>query len=411
MPKRIAPLTDLQVRNAKAPKKEVKLFDGGGLYLSVTPSGGKLWRFKYRFGGLEKKLSLGAFPAVSLAAARQERDKARQLLAQGIDPGAARKEQQRVGQREEDTFKALAGEWVALQEGAWAPTHTETVKARLEVYVFPHLGARPVSEITPPELLSVLRRIEAKGIVETAHRVKQICGQIFRYGVGVGRCERDPSADLRGQLVRKPKVKHMAALTDRKEVAALLRALDDYAGSLVLRCALRLAPLVFVRPGELRHMEWAEIDFDTALWTIPAEKMKMRKVHAVPLSRQALAILAEIRTFSGGECYVFPSATGKGRPMSNMAINAALRRMGFTKEEMTGHGFRSLASSLLHEAGWDSTLIELQLAHRDTNTVRAIYNRAERLEERRKMMQAWADYLERLAAGQEEKIVPIRSAR
>lgn len=408
MPKRITPLTDLQIRSAKAPEKEVKLFDGGGLFLSVTPSGGKLWRLKYRFGGLEKKLSLGAFPAVSLADARREREKVRQFLAQGLDPSEVRKEQQRTGQQEGETFKALAGEWISLQQGAWVPSHTETIIARLEAYIYPHIGARPVSEITPPELLSVLRRIEAKGTIETARRVKQICGQIFRYGVGVGRCERDPSADLRGQLAKKPKVKHMAAITDRKEVAALLRALDDYAGALVTRCALRLAPLVFVRPGELRGMEWAEIDIEAALWTIPAEKMKMRKTHSVPLSRQVLAILEDIRPLTGGGRYVFPSARTTARPMSNMAINAALRRMGFTKEEMTGHGFRSTASSLLHEAGWDSTLIELQLAHRDTNTIRAIYNRAERLDERRKMMQSWADYLDALKTG--AMIIPFRSA-
>lgn len=406
MPKRIAPLTDLQVRTAKAPKKAAKLYDGGGLFLSITPSGGKLWRFKYRFGGLEKKLSFGAYPAVSLSDARQRRENARQLLAQGIDPGLVKKEQRQAGWQEGDTFEALAGEWIALQQGAWVPTHTETIKARLEAYVFPYLGARPVSEITPPELLAVLRRIESRGIVETAHRVKQICGQVFRYGVGVGRCERDPSADLRGQLAKKPKPKHMAAITERKEVAALLRAVDEYAGSLVTRCALRLAPVVFVRPGELRNMEWAEIDFDAALWTIPAEKMKMRKVHSVPLSKQALAILGEIRPVTGQGRFVFPSARTSTRPMSNMAVNAALRRMGFTKDEMTGHGFRSLASSLLHEAGWDTTLIELQLAHRDMNTVRAIYNRAERLEERRKMMQSWADYLDALKTG--AKILPFR---
>jgi len=255
--------------------------------------------------------------------------------------------------------------------------------------------------------LGVLRKIEARGTFETAHRVKQICGQVFRYGVGKGVCEHDPSAGLRGQLVAKPKVKHMAAITDSKETAGLLRAIDGYSGTLIIKCALCLAPLLFVRPGELRHMEWKEINLDAALWTIPAEKMKMRKTHAVPLSRQALMILEEIRPLTGEGRYVFPSARTTVRPISNMAINAALRRMGFTKEEMTGHGFRSTASSLLHEAGWDSNLIELQLAHRDTNTVRAIYNRAERLEERRKMMQAWADYLDTIKSG--AKIIPIRA--
>ncbi|MEJ2031652.1 MAG: tyrosine-type recombinase/integrase [Deltaproteobacteria bacterium] len=404
MPRRIAPLTDTQIRNAKPQAKDYKLFDGGGLFLLVTPTWGKLWRLKYRFGGREKLLSFGAYPQISLSAARQKREEAKGQVANGIDPGEAKKEEAMAT----ETFEELAREWLTKQETAWTPRHKETVQARLETYVYPHLGARPVAEITAPELLGVLRKIEAKGTFETAHRVKQICGQVFRYGVGKGVCEHDPSAGLRGQLAAKPKPKHMAAITDPKETAGLLRAIDGYSGTLIIKCALRLAPLVFVRPGELRHMEWKEIDFDAALWTIPAEKMKMRKTHAVPLSRQTLAILEEIRLLTGEGRYVFPSARTTARPISNMAINAALRRMGFTKEEMTGHGFRSTASSLLHEAGWDSNLIELQLAHRDTNTVRAIYNRAERLEERRKMMQQWADYLDALKSG--AKIVPFRAA-
>jgi integrase len=411
MAKRIAPLSDLQIKNAKAAPKEapktVKLYDGGGLFLLVTPSGGKLWKLKYRFGGLEKKLSLGAYPEISLADARQRRDEARELLAKDIDPADARKAQNVVLAKEAETFEVIATEWMSKQEQTWVATHTKTIKARLESYVYPILGKRPIAEIKAPELLAMLQKIESKGIAETAHRVKQICGQVFRYAVVTGRAEFDPSAPLRGILKAK-KVKHMAAITDRREVGALLRALDDYNGALVTRCALRLAPQLFVRPGELRHMEWAEIDIESALWTIPAEKMKMRKTHAVPLSWQALAILDAIRPATAGGKYVFPSATSKARPMSNMAINAALRRMGFTKEEMTGHGFRSLASSLLHETGWDSNLIELQLAHRDTNTVRAIYNRAERLEERRNMMQAWSDYLDALKSG--AKILPLHES-
>lgn len=402
MPRRIAPLTDTQVRNAKPQAKDFKLFDGGGLFLLVTPTGGKLWRLKYRFGGREKLLSFGAYPQISLAAARQKRDESKSQIANGIDPGEAKKDEA----RSVETFETLAREWLSRQETAWTPKHKETVEARLGTYIYPHLGTRPVGEITAPELLGVLRKIEAKGTFETAHRVKQICGQVFRYGVGKGVCEHDPSAGLRGQLAAKPKPKHMAAITDPKETAGLLRAIDDYSGTLIIKCALRLAPLVFVRPGELRHMEWKEIDFDAALWTIPAEKMKMRKTHAVPLSRQSLAIIEEIRPLTGEGRFVFPSARTSIRPISNMAINAALRRMGFTKEEMTGHGFRSTASSLLHEAGWDSNLIELQLAHRDTNTIRAIYNRAERLEERRKMMQEWADYLDALKSG--AKVIPLR---
>lgn len=411
MAKRIAPLTDFQVKNARpAPKeapKTVKLYDGGGLFLLVTPTGGKLWKLKYRFGGLEKKLSLGAYPEISLADARQRRDEARELLSKDIDPADARKAHNEVMAKEAETFELIAREWMTKQEGGWVPSHTKTIKARLESYVFPSIGNRPMTEIKAPDLLAMLQKIESRGIAETAHRVKQICGQVFRYAVVTGRAEHDPSAPLRGILKAK-KVKHMAAITDRREAGALLRALDDYNGALVTRCALRLAPLLFVRPGELRHMEWMEIDIESALWTIPAEKMKMRKIHTVPLSKQALAILDTIKPLTGGGKYVFPSATSRARPMSNMAINAALRRMGFTKEEMTGHGFRSMASSLLHETGWDTNLIELQLAHRDTNTVRAIYNRSERLEERRKMMQSWSDYLEALKSG--AKIIPLHES-
>jgi len=403
MPRRTTPLSDTQLRAIKSQSKRIKLFDGGGLFLLVTPTGGKLWRLKYRFGGTERLLSFGAYPQISLVDARQKRDQVRAQIAQGVDPG----ETKRAETKKAETFEALADEWLARQENAWTPKHGETIKLRLASYVFPHLGARPVSEITAPELLGVLRKIEARGTFETARRVKQICSQVFRYGVGEGVCPYDPSAGLRGQLAAKPKVKHMAAITDRKEVAGLLRAIDGYTGFIITRCALRLAPLVFVRPGELQGMEWAEIDLDAALWTIPAAKMKMRKIHAVPLSGQSLAILDEIRPFTGGGKYVFPSARTTARHISNMAINAALRLMGYTKEVMTGHGFRSTASSLLHESGWDSNLIELQLAHRGTNTVRAVYNRAERLDDRRKMMQAWADYLDALKTG--AKIIPLRS--
>lgn len=401
MPRRIIPLNDFQIRKLKTPTKEIKLFDGNGLFLLATPSGGKLWRFKYFFNGKEKLMSFGSYPEISLLGARQKRKDTRELIAQGIEPGEAKKAAALTG----ETFQQLAMEWLTRQTSAWTPRHSETVKARLVSYVYPFIGNLPVSKLTSVELLGLLRKIEAKGTMETAHRVKQICGQVFRYGVGKGSCEHDLSAGLRGQLAKKPRVKHMAAIIDRKETAGLLRAINDYSGTFVVKYALRLAPFLFVRPGELRHMEWAEIDFGAALWTIPAEKMKMRKTHAVPLSWQAIAILEEIRPLTGEGKYVFPSVRTTTRPISDMAINAALRRMGFTKDEMTGHGFRAMASSQLHEAGWDSNLIELQLAHRDTNTVRAVYNRAERLEERRKMMQAWADYLDALREG--AKIIPI----
>lgn len=408
MPKRTTPLSDTHIRAIKPQAKDIKLFDGDGLHLLITSTGGKLWRFKYRFGGMEKLLSLGKYPQISLADARQKREEARTLIAKGVDPGAVKQAQKEAQTHETETVEVVAREWMAKQSVAWVPTHTNTVKARLEAYIFPHIGSRPISEIRPPELLAVLRRLEARGTIETAHRVKQICGQIFRYAVVTGRAESDPSTPLSGALAS-VKVKHMAAITDRKEVAGLLRAIEDYHGSFIVKAALRLAPLVFVRPGELRQMEWAEIDFDSATWTIPAEKMKMRKIHSVPLAQQALGILEEIKPLTGGGRYVFPSARGMGRPMSNMALLAALRRMGIGKDEMTAHGFRSMASSLLHETGWDSNLIELQLAHRDSNTIRAIYNRAERLDERRKMMQSWADYLDALKTG--AKIIPFRSAK
>lgn len=371
------------------------MFDGAGLFLLISPAGGKLWRLKYRFGGREKLLALGSYPQISLADARQRRDEAKAMIAKGVDPGAARQAQKEAQSQAAETFEVVAREWLAKKSSGWVASHTDTIRARLKKYIFPYIGSRPTAEIRPPELLTVLRRIESKGTIETAHRVKQICGQVFRYAVVTGRAESDPSASLRGAL-ESAKVKHMAAITDRKQAGGLLRAIEDYQGSFVVKCALRLAPLLFVRPGELRHMEWAEIDFESATWLIPAEKMKMRRSHGVPLATQSLAILKEVRPLTGDGRYVFPSARSNERPMSDMALLAALRRMGFTKEEATTHGFRSMASSLLHEAGWDSSLIELQLAHRDRNVVRGIYNRADRIEERRKMMMFWADYLDEL---------------
>ena len=390
MPKRVMPLTDTKIRTIKPAEKPRKLFDGGGLFLLVTPTGGKLWRLKYRFGGVEKLLAIGAYPQISLAEARQKRDQASALMLNGIDPNEVKKAQKAAGAQEAETFEVIAREWHTKLSSSWAPSHANKIIRRLELYVFPWLGDRPIKSITAPDLLMVLRRIEAKGTLETAHRTKQNCGQVFRYAVATGRAERDPSGDLRG-AIPPAAGKHMATITDPKEIAGLLRSIDDYRGGIVTRCALQLAPLVFVRPGELRHAEWSEFNLDAAEWRIPAEKMKSSVLHIVPLSRQALDVLREIYPLTGhGRC-VFTSPRTDSKPMSSNAILSALRRMGFTKDEMSGHGFRSMASTLLNEQGWNRDAIERQLAHAERNSVRAAYNYAEFMPERKRMMQAWAD--------------------
>ncbi|OGQ95526.1 MAG: integrase [Deltaproteobacteria bacterium RIFOXYD12_FULL_57_12] len=407
MPRRITPLTDTKIRTIKPAEKPQKLFDGGGLFLLVTPTGGKLWRLKYRFGGTEKLLAIGAYPQISLAEARQKRDQASTLMANGVDPSDTKKAQKAADTHETETFEIIAREWYAKFSPSWAASHGTKIIRRLELYVFPWLGNRPIKAITAPELLTALRRIEAKGTLETAHRTQQNCGQVFRYAVATGRAERDPSGDLRG-AIPPANGKHMATITDPKEIAGLLRSIDDYRGSIVTRCALQLAPLVFVRPGELRNAEWAEINFDAEEWRIPAEKMKAGTLHIVPLSRQALAVLREIHPLTGHGRYVFPSPRTDSRPMSSNAVLSALRRMGYAKDEMSGHGFRSMASTLLNEQGWNRDAIERQLAHAERNSVRAAYNYAEFMPERKKMMQAWADYLEGIKAG--AKIIQMRAA-
>lgn len=388
-------LTDTAVRNAKPREKPYKLTDGGGLYVIVNPNGSRWWRFRYRVEGREKLISLGVYPEVSLREARERRDGAKKLHKSGVDPSARRQIEQKVAA---ETFEAVAREWFAKFSVNWAPSHSEKVIRRMELDLFPWIGSRPIREITAPELLTCLRRIEERGALDTAHRAHQNCGQVFRYAVATGRAERDPSADLRGAL---PPVKagHFASITEPVAVAALLRSIDSYHGSVITRTALRLAPLVFVRPGELRHAEWTEISLYAAEWRIPAEKMKARVLHVVPLSRQAVELLTEIQTLTGkwGR-YVFPAATIRTRPMSENTINAALRRLGYTSTDMTGHGFRSMASTLLNEQGWNRDAIERQLAHGERDPVRAAYNYAEHLPERRKMMQAWADYLDSLRA-------------
>jgi len=400
------PLTDAKARNAKPRNKPLKLFDTDGLFLMVSPGGGKWWRFKYRFGGKEKLISLGTYPEVSLAQARSRRDEARKLVADGIDPSQARKASKAAKVQSESTFEMLAREWHARFAPTWTQKHAITIESRLELNVFPWLGGRPINEIKAPELLMVLRRIESRGALETAHRVRAICGQVFRYAVATGRAERDPAADLRGALPP-VKPKHLAAMTDPKEVAGLLRAIDGYQGSFVTKCALRLAPYLFVRPGELRQMEWAEIDLEAAEWNIPGEKMKTCQPHLVPLAHQSLEILRELYPLTGSGKYVFPNPRTSKRPMSNNGVLSALRRMGFDREEMSGHGFRAMARTILDEVlQCRPDFIEHQLAHAVRDPNGRAYNRTTHLTERRKMMQTWADYLDGLKAG--AKVIPLR---
>jgi integrase len=409
MPKRIIPLTDMKVQKAKSKDKPFSLFDGGGLYLLVTPSGGKLWRFKYRFNNKEKKLAFGSYPEISLQDARQKREDARRLLANNIDPDAVRKAQKIAKTEETETFEVIAREWHTKFTPTWTPGHTVTIMSRLDRDLFPWIGKRPINQIKAPELLAVIRRVESRGALESAHRIRTIAGQVFRYAVATGRSERDPAADLKGALPQ-PQERHHAAITEPKEVAPLLRALDGYQGHFVVKCALRLAPMFFARPGELRNAEWSEMDLDEAVWNIPAHKMKMKQAHIVPLCRQAVEMLTELKEVTGASRYVFPSGRSNARPMSNNAVNAALRRMGYEKDTMTGHGFRAMARTILDEVlHVRPDYIEHQLAHAVRDPNGRAYNRTAHLEERRKMMQTWADYLDSLKAG--AKVLPFNAVK
>jgi integrase len=393
------PLTDTAVRNAKPELKPRKLADEKGLFLLIHSNGSKYWRFKYRFGGKEKLLALGIYPDVSLAQARQRRDEARKLLANEVDPGIYKQEAKRARKdMAGNSFEAIGREWYAKHSPNWAPSHGDKIIRRLERDIFPWIGSRPIAEITAHILLTTLRRIEERGALETAHRAHQNCSQIFRYAVATGRAERDPCADLRGALPP-AKEKHHPSITDPVAIGELLRAVEGYRGSFVTKCALQLAPLLFVRPGELRRAEWSEVNLENAEWRIPREKMKMRAVHIVPLCVQAVKILRDLCALTGDKKYLFPGVRTPSRPMSENTVNGALRRLGYGKEEMTGHGFRSMASTLLNEQGWNRDAIERQLAHAERDSVRAAYNYAEHLPERRKMMQAWADYLDGLKNG------------
>ncbi len=410
-------LSDTQIRSTKPAAKALRLYDERGLYLEVTPSGGRWWRLKYRHDGREKLLSMGTYPDTGLKAAREKRDRARELLAQGIDPSDARRaEKQSRLQAVVNSFEAVAREWHATVHVAKVSAgHAARTLIRLEQDVFPWLGGQTISEIKAPHLLQTMRRIESRGAIETAHRALQACGQVFRYAIATGRAERDPTPDLRGAL--KPVlVTHMAAITDPQRVGQLLRAIEDYKGMPITRAALQLAPLVFVRPGELRKAEWTEFDLEARHWRIPAARMKRTKqekltgaAHLVPLSRQAVSILRDLQPLTGHGRFVFPSPRTGERPMSDNGVLSALRRMGFPKDEMTGHGFRAMARTLLAEQlGVDEAVIEAQLAHQVKDALGRAYNRTEFVEQRRRMLQTWADYLDKLRDGAE--VIPFKRA-
>jgi len=396
IPVAMTTLTEMRVRSAKPAEKPYKLFDERGLFMLVTPAGGRLWRFRYWIGGVEKLLTLGTYPDVSLKRAREKRDDARRLIADGIDPGAKRRAE---SDAKTNTFLAVADEWLLTKKASLTESTWARDRQQIHKWVVPYLGSKPIGSIEAPDLLEVLKRIEAKGVIDTAHRTREVCGRIFRYAIATGRAKHDIAADLVGALAPRTTVHH-AAITDPVKVGALLRAIYAYDGQATTGAALKLAAYVFVRPGELRAAEWSEmmLDADEPLWRIPAERMKMREAHIVPLAQQSVDILKSLVPITGHQQYVFPAIGGGGRPMSENTLNGAIRRLGYSGEEMTSHGFRSMASTLLNEQGVNPDLIELQLAHAERNTVRAAYNRAQRLSERRMMMQNWADYLDKLRA-------------
>lgn len=410
-------LTDTAIKAAKPADKPVKMSDGDGLYLLIHPSGGKWWRFDYRFDGKRKTLSMGVYPEVSLRDARDRRDDARRKIANQIDPGEHRKANKNArADAVANSFETVAREWFTKMLSTWTPDHADKIIKRLERDVFPWMGDKPIADLTAPAVLTTIRRIEARGRLETAHRALQNCGQVFRYAVATGRAERDPTGDLRGALPP-PREKHMAAITDPVEVGALLRAIDAFRGTLIVQSALKLSALVFVRPGELRQAEWAEIDLDKGEWNIPASRMKgwarkgITTSHLVPLALQAVAILRDLQPLTGRGVHVFAGRDPK-KPMSNAAVNAALRRMGYdTKTEMTGHGFRAMARTILHEElGVDREAIEHQLAHAVPDALGTAYNRTKFIKERRAMMQRWADYLDKLKTGADVVTIPTRAA-
>lgn len=401
-------LTDTACKNAKPAEKPIKLFDALGLYLLVQPTGGKLWRLKYRFAGKEKLLALGRYPEVSLKDARRRRDDARELLADGSDPGQqkkAEKLQQRAAA--ENTFEAVARAWWAQWSPARSRKHAKQVIARLEADVFPAIGSLPVASITAPQLLAISLKIEKRGALDIAKRAYQTCGQVLRYAVAHGLAARNAAADVKPSDALKSAPKANYARLDPKEVPELLRRIDEYDGSPYTRLALKLMALTFVRTSELIGARWAEFDLEAAQWRIPAERMKMKTPHIVPLPRQAIAVLRELELLRAGRDLVFPGERDHAKPMSNNTLLFALYRMGY-HSRMTGHGFRGVASTILHELGHRHDLIELQLAHQERNAVTAAYNHATYIQQRTRMMQAWADHLDALRAG--AKVLPFRAA-
>ena len=399
-------LSAQEVKNAKPGDKPIKLSDGLGMYLEIAPTGAKYWRMKYRYAGKEKRLALGVYPEVPLKEARRKRDDARKRLADGQDPGETRKAEKRARLlAAENSFEAVAREWYGKQVHTWVKTHAKDVLRRLEGNIFPALGHRPISEIEAPELLATVRKIENRGAYDLAHRVLAVCGQVFRYGVASGHCTRDIAADLRGALTPHKK-KHQAAVRP-EELPDLLRKIDSYdkdTGDTLTRLALQLMAATFVRTSELIGAKWEEFDFDAAVWAIPAERMKLKTEHLVPLSCQTLAILEEIKPIAGRSAFVFPGRN-RDKPISNNTMLFALYRMGY-KGKMTGHGFRTVASTIMNESGFRPDVIERQLAHCERNEVRGAYNRAEYLPERRQLMQWWSDYLDGVKAGAE--VVPFK---
>ena len=404
-------LTDVAIRNAKPGAKAIKLADGGGMFLLITPAGGKLWRLKYRVDGREKLLAIGAYPEIGLGEARRRREEARELIALGKDPSREKqREKVRARIQAADTFKAICDEYCEKRRRdgtkGWAPA-TATRSEYLLSLVCGSIGKLPIGEIEPADVLTAIRRIEGKGKLESARRSLQLAGAVFRYAVATARLVSDPTRDLRGALTA-PTVTHYGAITDARKAGELLRAIDDYEGSGITKLALQIAPHVFVRPGELRHAEWSEIDLDGALWIIPAGKMKSRKTHHVPLSRQSVALFRQMQAITGPSGYVFPSVRTRTRPMSENTINAGLRRLGYATDEMTAHGFRAMASTLLNESGkWNPDAIERALAHGDTDKVRAAYHRGAHWKERVDMAQWWSDYLDQLRNGAD--IIPLKS--
>ena len=390
-------LTDIKIRKAEQTDRDYKLGDSGGLYLLVKPNGSKLWKMKLRINGREQKLSFGRYPEVTLKEARAKRDEAKLEMARGGDPVRRRRQEKLAAQiRAGDRFEDIADEFIAKREAEGLSGSTLAKQRYFSKLLQPAIGKLPIAEISPQEMLTALKKIEGRGTLESAKRARMFASQVFRYAVASARAENDPAAPLRGALVS-PVAKHYAAITDPKELGALLRAIEDYSGSPITKVALQIAPHVFVRPGELRHAEWSEIDLEKAVWRIPAGKMKARREHVVPLSDQVAALFKGLADMRGSQGYVFNALHAKTRPMSENTINAALRRMGFTGSEITAHGLRATASTLLNESGkWSPDAIERALAHKDADAVRGIYHRGAHWDERVKMAQWWSDYLDKL---------------